>query len=53
MSTYDQIFDRFEQKSPFAVLLRTILQRLLPAEKLDKLFSALWLTIIDTLPLLC
>ena len=38
MNTYDQILDRFEQKSPFAVLVRVILQRLLPPEKLDKLF---------------
>jgi hypothetical protein len=40
MSTYADIFDRFEQKSPFAVLIRVILQRLLPPEKLDKLFIA-------------
>jgi len=39
MSAYADIFSRFEQKSPFAVLLRTIFQRLLPAEQLDKLFS--------------
>jgi hypothetical protein len=38
MSTYADILARFEQHSPFAVLLRTILQRLLPPEKLDKLF---------------
>jgi hypothetical protein len=39
MSTYTNILERFEQKSPFAVLLRTILQRLLPPEKLDELFE--------------
>ena len=39
MSAYDQILDRFEQKSPFAVLVRTILPRLLPAEQLDRLFT--------------
>jgi hypothetical protein len=39
MSTYDQILDHFEQKSPFAVLVRVILQRLLPPSKLDKLFA--------------
>ena len=39
MNTYDQILDRFEQKSPFAVLARTTLQRLLPPEQLDKLFA--------------
>jgi len=39
MSTYADILDRFEQKSPFAVLARTTLQRLLPPEKLDKLFA--------------
>jgi hypothetical protein len=38
MSIFTDILDRFEKKSPFAVLLRTILQRLLPPEKLDKLF---------------
>jgi len=38
MSAYIDILERFEQQSPFAVLLRTILQRLLPPEKLDKLF---------------
>lgn len=27
MSAYDQIRERFEQKSPFAVLVRVILQR--------------------------
>jgi len=39
MSAYSQIFDRFEQKSPFAVLVRSILQRLLPPEQLDSLFE--------------
>jgi hypothetical protein len=39
MSSYDRILDRFEQKSPFAVLVRAILQRLLPSEKLDQLFK--------------
>jgi hypothetical protein len=39
MSNYADILDRFEQKSPFAVLVRTILQRLLPPEQLDKLFE--------------
>jgi hypothetical protein len=39
MSIYSDIFDRFEQKSPFAVLIRVLLQRLLPPEKLDKLFA--------------
>ena len=39
MGGYAQILDRFEQKSPFAVLVRTILQRLLPAEQLDRLFN--------------
>ena len=38
MGGYAQILDRFEQKSPFAVLVRTILQRLLPAEQIDRLF---------------
>ena len=32
-------FSRFEAKSPFAVLLRIILQRLLPPDKLDALFT--------------
>jgi hypothetical protein len=39
MSIFNDILDRFEKKSPFAVLLRTILQRLLPPEKLDDLFE--------------
>lgn len=39
MSAYDQILERFEQKSPFAVLVRSILQRLLPPEQLDRLFE--------------
>jgi hypothetical protein len=39
MSAYDQILDRFEQKSPFAVLVRVILQRLLPPDQLDRLFD--------------
>lgn len=39
MSAYDQILERFEQKSPFAVLVRSILQRLLPPDQLDRLFN--------------
>lgn len=39
MSAYDQILHRFEQKSPFAVLVRSILQRLLPPAQLDRLFN--------------
>jgi hypothetical protein len=39
MSGYDQILQRFEQKSPFAVLVRSILQRLLPPSQLDRLFD--------------
>ena len=39
MSTYDQILNHFEQESPFAVLIRTILQRLLPPDQLDRLFN--------------
>jgi hypothetical protein len=39
MSAYDQILDRFEDNSPFAVLTRTILQKLLPPEQLDQLFK--------------
>jgi hypothetical protein len=40
MSTYAHILDRFEQKSPFAVLVRSSLQRFLPPEQLDKLFNS-------------
>ncbi len=39
MSAYDQILERFERKSPFAVLVRSILQRLLPPDQLDRLFE--------------
>jgi hypothetical protein len=39
MSAHSDILARFEQKSPFAVLVRTTLQRLLPPEQLDKLFA--------------
>jgi len=39
MSAYDQILERFENKSPFAVLVRSILQRLLPPDQLDQLFD--------------
>ena len=39
MSHYFDILSRFEAKSPFAVLLRIILQRLLPPDKLDALFT--------------
>jgi len=39
MSAYSAIFDRFEQKSPFAVLIRSALQRFLPPEQLDRFFN--------------
>jgi hypothetical protein len=39
MTSYAQILARFEHKSPFAVLVRANLQRLLPPEQLDKLFN--------------
>jgi hypothetical protein len=39
MGGYAQVLDSFEEKSPFAVLVRVILQRLLPAEQIDKLFN--------------
>ena len=39
MSAYAKILECFKQKSPFAVLVRSILQRLLPPEQLDRLFE--------------
>lgn len=39
MNAYQAIFDRFVKKSPFAVLVRSVLQRLLPCEQLNKLFD--------------
>ena len=39
MLDFGEKFDAFIQKTPAAVSLRAILQRLLPAEKLDQLFN--------------
>jgi hypothetical protein len=36
---YAQILEQFEQASPFAVLVRSTLQRLLPPAQLDQLFN--------------
>jgi predicted nucleotidyltransferase len=39
MDMYDKIFERYETKGTFAVLVRTVLQHLMPADKLDQVFE--------------
>jgi hypothetical protein len=39
MDMYNKIFARYETKGTFAVLVRTVLQRLMPADKLNQVFE--------------
>ncbi|MDR2761265.1 MAG: IS4 family transposase [Planctomycetaceae bacterium] len=39
MGMYDRIFERYETKGTFAVLVRTVLQRLMPSDKLNQVFE--------------